>query len=93
MDKSLLTEKIFPERNFVYKPPINLNISIPTSPKVTQFPSRTLGQPFIDKNIMVGQPTPMDRFLEPMRSPIGAMGLVPWDLMYIMWIWDMKIIL
>ena len=31
MDKSLLTEKIFPERNFVYKPPINLNISIPTS--------------------------------------------------------------
>ena len=23
---------------------------------------------------MVGQPTPMDRFLEPMRSPIGAMG-------------------
>ena len=74
MDKSLLTEKIFQERNFVYKPPINLNISIPTSPKVTQFPSRTLGQPFIDKNIMVGQPTPMDRFLEPMRSPIGAMG-------------------
>ena len=74
IDKSLLTEKIFPERNFVYKPPINLNISIPTSPKVTQFPSRTLGQPFIDKNIMVGQPTPMDRFLEPMRSPIGAMG-------------------
>ena len=74
MDKSLLTEKIFPDRNFVYKPPINLNISIPTSPKVTQFPSRTLGQPFIDKNIMVGQPTPMDRFLEPMRSPIGAMG-------------------
>ena len=74
MDKRLLTEKIFPERNFVYKPPINLNISIPTSPKVTQFPSRTLGQPFIDKNIMVGQPTPMDRFLEPMRSPIGAMG-------------------
>ena len=74
MDKSLLTEKIFPERNFVYKPPINLNISIPTSPKVTQFPSKTLGQPFIDKNIMVGQPTPMDRFLEPMRSPIGAMG-------------------
>ena len=74
MDKSLLTEKIFPERNFVYKPPINLNISIPTSPKVTQFPSRSLGQPFIDKNIMVGQPTPMDRFLEPMRSPIGAMG-------------------
>ena len=74
MDKSLLTEKIFPDRNFVYKPPINLNISIPTSPKVTQFPSRTMGQPFIDKNIMVGQPTPMGRFLEPMRSPMGAMG-------------------
>ena len=74
MDKSLLTEKIFPDRNFVYKPPINLNISIPTSPKVTQFPSRTMGQPFIDKNIMVGQPTPMDRFLEPMRSPMGGMG-------------------
>ena len=74
MDKNLLTEKIFPDRDFVYKPPMNLNISIPTSPKVTQFPSRTMGQPFIDKNIMVGQPTPMDRFLEPMRSPIGAMG-------------------
>ena len=74
MDKSLLTEKIFPDRNFVYKPPINLNLSIPTSPKITQFPSRTMGQPFIDKNIMVGQPTPMDRFLEPMRSPMGAMG-------------------
>ena len=74
MDKNLLTEKIFPDRDFVYKPPINLNISIPTSPKVTQFPSRTMGQPYIDKNIMVGQPTPMDRFLEPMRSPIGAMG-------------------
>ena len=74
MDKSLLTEKIFPDRNFVYKPPINLNISIPTSPKVTQFPSRTMGQPFIDKNIMVGQPTLMDRFLEPMRSPMGGMG-------------------
>ena len=42
--------------------------------KTNIFPSRTLGQPFIDKNIMVGQPTPMDRFLEPMRSPIGAMG-------------------
>ena len=74
MDKNLLTEKIFPDRDFEYKPPMNLNISIPTSPKVTQFPSRTMGQPFIDKNIMVGQPTPMDRFLEPMRSPIGAMG-------------------
>ena len=74
MDKNLLTEKIFPDRDFEYKPPMNLNISIPTSPKVTQFPSRAMGQPFIDKNIMVGQPTPMDRFLEPMRSPIGAMG-------------------
>ena len=72
MDKSLLTEKLFPDRNFVYKPP-NLNISIPTSPRGVQFPSKTLPQPFDNKNITVGQPTPMDRFFEPMHSPIGAM--------------------
>jgi hypothetical protein len=73
IDKSLLTEKIFPDRNFQFKPP-NLNISIPTSPRGIQFPTRALGQPFADKNITVGQPTPMDRFFEPLHSPIGAMA-------------------
>ena len=73
IDKSLLTEKIFPERNFQFKPP-NLNISIPTSPRGIQFPTKVLGQPFADKNITVGQPTPMDRFFEPLHSPIGAMA-------------------
>jgi len=73
IDKSLLTEKIFPDRRFQFKPP-NLNISIPTSPKGIQFPSKTMGQPFADKNITVGQPTPMDRFFEPLHSPIGAMA-------------------
>ena len=73
IDKSLLTEKIFPERNFQFKPP-NLNISIPTSPRGLQFPTKTLGPPFADKNITVGQPTPMDRFFEPLHSPIGAMA-------------------
>ena len=32
MDKSLLTEKLFPDKNFEYKPP-KLNITIPTSPR------------------------------------------------------------
>ena len=73
IDKSLLTEKLFPDRNFEFKPP-NLNISIPTSPKGIQFPTKTLGQPFNDKNITVGQPTPMDRFFDPLHSPIGAMA-------------------
>ena len=73
IDKSLLTEKLFPDRNFQFKPP-NLNISIPTSPRGIQFPTRALGQPFADKNITVGQPTPMDRFFEPLHSPIGAMA-------------------
>ena len=72
MDKRLLTEKLFPERNFVYKPP-NLNISIPTSPRAGQFPMKVIPQALGDKNITVGQPTPMDRFFEPMHSPINAM--------------------
>ena len=72
MDKSLLTEKLFPDRNFEYKPP-NLNISIPTSPRGGQFPTKTLGQPFADKNIMVGQPTPMEGYFGPLHSPLNAM--------------------
>ena len=70
IDKSLLTEKLF--TNFEFKP--NLNISIPTSPRGIQFSKAIEQQPFADKNITIGQPTPMDRFFEPIHSPIGAMG-------------------
>ena len=70
LDKSLLTEKLF--TNFEFKP--NLNISIPTSPRGIQFSKAIEQQPFADKNMTIGQPTPMDRFFEPIHSPIGAMG-------------------
>ena len=70
IDKSLLTEKLF--TNFEFKP--NLNISIPTSPRGIQFSKAIEQQPFADKNITIGQPTPMDRFFEPIHSPIGAMA-------------------
>ena len=75
MDKSLLTEKLF-QNDFEFKP--NLSISVPpTSPRgAIQYAPKPLGQNFADKNIMVGQPTPMDRFYEPMHSPIG--GVTPY---------------
>ena len=75
MDKSLLTEKLF-QNDFEFKP--NLSISLPpTSPRgAQQYAPKPLGQNFADKNIMVGQPTPMDRFYEPMHSPIG--GVTPY---------------
>ena len=75
MDKSLLTEKLF-QNDFEFKP--NLSISVPpTSPRgAQQYAPKPLGQNFADKNIMVGQPTPMDRFYEPMHSPIG--GVTPY---------------
>ena len=75
MDKSLLTEKLF-QNDFEFKP--NLSISVPpTSPRgAQQYAPKPLGQNFVDKNIMVGQPTPMDRFYEPMHSPIG--GVTPY---------------
>ena len=75
MDKSLLTEKLF-QNAFEFKP--NLSISVPpTSPRgAQQYAPKPLGQNFADKNIMVGQPTPMDRFYEPMHSPIG--GVTPY---------------
>ena len=75
MDKSLLTEKLF-QNDFEFKP--NLSISVPpTSPRgAQQYAPKPLGKNFADKNIMVGQPTPMDRFYEPMHSPIG--GVTPY---------------
>ena len=75
IDKSLLTEKLF-QNDFEFKP--NLSISVPpTSPRgAQQYAPKPLGQNFADKNIMVGQPTPMDRFYEPMHSPIG--GVTPY---------------
>ena len=79
INKSLLTEKLFKEQNYNYKP--NLNISIPPlSPKVPQFQSiRTMknGEEnnyinnFSDRNILVGLPTPMDGYYEPQLSPMA----------------------
>ena len=73
INKSLLTEKLFKEQNYNYKP--NLNISIPPlSPKVPQLQSiKTMknGEEnnyinnFSDRNILVGLPTPMDGYNEP----------------------------
>ena len=70
IDKSLLTEKIFPDRNFVYKP----KISIITSPKNDQIPNKAFTHNFVDKNIMISQPTPMENYFEPINSPMGGMG-------------------
>ena len=73
IDKNLLTENLFPDRNFVYKPK-NLNISIPTSPKIAQIPTKNFEQVFTDKNLMISQPTPMENFFEPINSPLGMRG-------------------
>ena len=79
INKSLLTEKLFKEQNYNYKP--NLNISIPPlSPKVPQLQSiKTMknGEEnnyinnFSDRNILVGLPTPMDGYYEPQLSPMA----------------------
>ena len=83
INKNLLTEKIFPEMNYQYKPNINLNIAIPLSPRFQQFPS---GIPktskngeennYVTNNISIGLPTPMDGF-EPQISPVGLMMYPP----------------
>ena len=87
IDKSLLTENIFPETNYQYKPNTNLNISIPLTPKGQQFPSNIIksvknGEEnnfttnFNDKNISVGLPTPMEAYYEPQISPVGQYNIM-----------------
>ena len=66
INKSLITEKLFPENNYQYKPNSNLNISIPLTPNNQQFP-----------NISIGLPTPMEGYYEPQISPIGQYMMFP----------------
>ena len=81
IDKSLLTEKLFPQMNYNYKPNVNIFIP-PLSPKIQQFPSNVLQnmkngdennfiQNFNEKNISIGLPTPMDGYYEPQISPLA----------------------
>ena len=85
INKNLLTEKLFPERNYVFHP--NLNISIPLSPKNQQFPGSTIirtipsGEEnyiskFHDRNITIGPPTPMNGYFEPQISPIALNNIM-----------------
>ena len=85
INKNLLTENFFPDKNYAYKP--NLNIAIPQSPRIQQFPScipkstknlyASNYQNFNEKNISIGPPTPMDGFYEPQISPMGNMMIYP----------------
>ena len=78
INKSLLTENLFPE-SITFHP--NLNISIPTSPKNQQFPSFMISKsyqnednnciPKYERNITIYPPTPMSGFFEPQFSPIA----------------------
>ena len=81
VNKSLLTEKIFPDMNYEYKPNINLNLTFPLSPKVQQYPSNISKKKleennFNEKNIMVGLPTPMGGYFEPQISPMNINNLM-----------------
>ena len=75
ISKSLLTQQIFPQMNYQFKP--NLNIAIPPSPKIPQFPTsmpRTIknGEENYNyiSNISIGLPTPMDGYYESQISPV-----------------------
>ena len=87
INKNLLTEKIFPETNYEYKPNINLNMEFPLSPKIPQFPiniPRTMKNGdennympnFNERNISIGLPTPMDGLYEGQISPVGPYNLI-----------------
>ena len=83
INKSLLTEKLFPEINYQYKPNLNLNIAIPLSPRIPQFPNipKTMkngeeNNVLYDRNISIGLPTPMNGYYEPQLSPVGQYGMV-----------------
>ena len=78
INKSLLTENLFPE-SIPFHP--NLNISIPTSPKNQQFPSHMISKPYqnednncipkYENNITIYPPTPMSGYFEQQLSPIA----------------------
>ena len=82
INKSLLTQKLFPDMNYNYKPNLNLNIAIPPSPKIQQFPNSSIPKTmkngeemnfitnYNDRNISIGLPTPMNGYYEPQISPI-----------------------
>ena len=79
INKSLLTENLFPKMNYDYKP--NLNISIPPlSPKAQQFLScqttkngeeNNYIHNFNERNISIGLPTPMDGYYEQQITPMA----------------------
>ena len=89
INKSILTEKLFPDMNYQFKP--NLNISIPTSPTVPMFPNTIQNSikngdennnymsniNFNEKNISIGLPTPMDRYYEGRISPVNNIIMFP----------------
>ena len=90
INKNLLIDKSFlPNNNYQYKPNLNLNISLPLTPKNQQFPNSTtfpkivkssdeinFFSNFNDKNISIGLPTPMEGYYEPPISPIGQYNLL-----------------
>ena len=87
INKSLLTEKIFPEINHQYKPNLNLNIAIPLSPKISQLPNipkttrngeeNNYMPNYNERNISIGLPTPMNGYYEaPPISPMGQYNIM-----------------
>ena len=88
INKSLLSEKLFPDMNYNYKPNLKINISIPPSPRMQQFPSCSIPKTmkngeemnfitnYNDRNISIGLPTPMNAFYEPQISPMGQYNIL-----------------
>ena len=87
INKSLLTEKIFPEINHQYKPKLNLKIAIPLSPKISQLPNipkttrngeeNNYIPNYNERNISIGLPTPMNGYYEaPPISPMGQYNII-----------------
>ena len=85
INKNLLTDKLFPEMNYQFKP--NISIALPLSPKIQQFPGgfqKTVKNgddnnyisTFNDKNISIGFPTPMGGAYEPQISPVGLNNIL-----------------
>lgn len=85
ISKSLLTEKLFAERNTSFRP--NINITIPTSPKNQQFPSYMTSKPFQNEddncmskfernNITIYPPTPMNGYFEQQLSPMALNNIM-----------------
>ena len=88
INKNLLTENLFPDMNYQFKPNLNISIPPPLSPKMQQFPSGNLRtmrngdennyiSNFNEKNISIGLPTPMAGFYEAPISPINNLFFPP----------------